>query len=54
MISSTNSPQQFAIPKVISSTNDKGEILLRSAYELPQPARCLGDLLVQWAGNTPR
>ena len=53
MISSTNSPQQFAIPKVISSTNDMGEIILRSAYELPQPARCLGDLLVQWAGNTP-
>ena len=53
MNSNNNSAQQFATPKVISSTNDKGEIILRSAYELPGPARCLGDLLVQWAGVTP-
>ena len=53
MNSSNSNAQQFATPKVISSTNDKGEFILRSAYELPGPARCLGDLLVQWAGNTP-
>jgi len=36
----------------VENTADGG-MILRSPYELGEPARCLGDMLVHWAGKTP-
>ena len=42
----------FLTPHILS-TNTPGGLLLRAAAGLPEPARCVGDWLVRWAGERP-
>lgn len=43
----------FAAPRVELSRKSDGTIYLRSAHELTEPSRCIGDWLVEWAAKTP-
>ncbi len=43
----------FAAPRVELSRKSDGTIYLRSAHELTEPSRCIGDWLVEWAAKAP-
>ena len=50
----SNSPNSlFAQPRVSVKSGTNGEIYLSCPYELPKPARCIGDWLEKWAIKTP-
>ena len=43
----------FAPPSVIATKGQADTVYLRSAYDLPEPSRCIGDWLVHWAEARP-